>query len=237
MPFTELVSLSLTDLFVKKIRDMILSGELKTGEKLPTERQLASQMKVSTSVVNGGIKKLTETGFLTVRPRKGVFVADYIREGNLSTLDAIMEYGDKHFQKSIFSFLVDFRKNYEIEFTRKACRNRTKENLDILSSLLKQMDETNDIESLSDLSYRFHHEIAVASGDVIQASFAASIRTGYVSSYRTMLGQASTIALREYFSHLYQAILDKDEDGAEELIQKAIESWVAAYQKLFTFSL
>lgn len=237
MAFPELVSLSLTDLFVKQIRSMILSGELKTGEKLPTERQLAAQMKVSTSVVNAGIKRLTESGFLTVRPRKGVFVADYVREGNLSTLDAIMEYGESHFQQSIFSALVNFRKNYEIEFTRKACRNRTQENLDILSSLLAQMNASDDAEALSDLSYRFHHEIAVTSGDVLQAFLVATIRTGYVSSYRTMLGLSSAPALREYFSRLYEKIEKQDEDGAQELIQKAIDTWVAAYQKLFTFSL
>lgn len=99
------------------------------------------------------------------------------------------------------------------------------------------MNKTDDIETLSDLSYKFHHEVAVTSGDVLQAFLVATIRTGYVSSYRTMLGLSSVPALRDYFSKLYQKIKEKDEDGAQDLIQKAIDSWVAAYQKLFAFSL
>lgn len=55
MAFQTLVSPSLTDLFVEQVQGMILSGELKVGEKLPTERELAATMKVSLAVVIGEI--------------------------------------------------------------------------------------------------------------------------------------------------------------------------------------
>ena len=82
MAFRELVSPSLTELFVKELEGMILSGELLPGQKLPPEREMAKRMKVSLAVVNGGITRLSAKGFLRVVPRKGTFVADYIRDGS-----------------------------------------------------------------------------------------------------------------------------------------------------------
>lgn len=234
MAFRELVSPSLTDLFVKEMQRMILSGELKTGDKLPTERELAAKMKVSTSVINGGIQRLTAAGFLTVRPRKGVFVADYVREGNIVTLEALLEYGETHFQDDILSSLVDFRKLYEVDITKEACDKRKQEHLDNMTDLMKKMNETDSPDDLADYAYRFHHEIAIASGGVLHALLIATIRSGYVSSYRTMLESPNRLkAYRAFFEMLYRNILEQDRDAAAETINKSIDEWERAYRTMF----
>ena len=46
-----------------QLLEMILRGDLKIGDKLPSERQLAEMTKVSRSVVNSGIVELEECGF------------------------------------------------------------------------------------------------------------------------------------------------------------------------------
>ena len=66
MEFTRLSAPSLKDLFVRQIQSKILSGELTVGTRLPPERELAAQMQVSRSVVNGGLTELARQGFLTV---------------------------------------------------------------------------------------------------------------------------------------------------------------------------
>lgn len=234
MAFRELVSPSLTDLFVKQVEEMILSGELRAGEKLPTERELASRMKVSTSVINGGIQRLTALGFLAVRPRKGVFVADYVREGNLNTLEAILEYGEGHFQEDILSSLVNFRKLYESEITREACLNRRQEHLDNMTALLQQMSATEDVDELAELAYQFHHEIAIASGGVVQALVIATIRSGYLSAYRTMLMLKNrTATYRAFFKTLYQNILQQDEAAAAATVSDATDEWERTYRSVF----
>ena len=44
MKFGEIVAPSMKQLFINRIEDLILSGELKPGEKLPSERELADEM-------------------------------------------------------------------------------------------------------------------------------------------------------------------------------------------------
>ena len=51
MGFTKISNVSLTDLFVQQVENMILSGELQVGEKLPPERELAIRMASSRSEI------------------------------------------------------------------------------------------------------------------------------------------------------------------------------------------
>ena len=53
MEFSKITAPSLKDLFVQQIEEKILSGELPVGSKMPPEREMAEQMKVSRAVVNG----------------------------------------------------------------------------------------------------------------------------------------------------------------------------------------
>ena len=73
---------------------MILSEELKIGEKLPPERDIAHKMQISRSVVNDGIAALSKMGFLTIVPRYGTYVADYKSHGTIDILVAIMKNGN-----------------------------------------------------------------------------------------------------------------------------------------------
>ena len=76
MEFREIVAPSIKKLFVQQLEGMILSGQLRPGDKLPTERELADAMKVSKTVVHDGLRELHRLGFLDIVSRKGVTVAD-----------------------------------------------------------------------------------------------------------------------------------------------------------------
>ena len=92
MGFSKISTLSLTELFVQQIENMILSGELKIGEQIPPARELSIRMGVSRPVISAGVVELEKMGFVEVRPRQGVYVCDYRRKGTLETLVAIMRY-------------------------------------------------------------------------------------------------------------------------------------------------
>ena len=90
MQFQKISTPSLKDLFVKELENKILSGELKVGDKLPSERELASSMQVSRAVVNAGIAELEQKGFLIIKPRIGTFVENFYKNGTLETFSSIV---------------------------------------------------------------------------------------------------------------------------------------------------
>lgn len=65
------------DLIIAQIRAMLQSGQLKPGDRLPPERELAEQMEVSRNTVREAIRMLEISGLVTVRPGSGggAFVA------------------------------------------------------------------------------------------------------------------------------------------------------------------
>jgi len=60
---------------VFKIRDMIKQGKLKTGDQLPTERELAEAFKVSRPSVREALKALESHGFLVSRQGDGTYIS------------------------------------------------------------------------------------------------------------------------------------------------------------------
>ena len=55
MGFNKIVAVSMTELFVQQIENMILSGELAIGEQLPPARELSVKMGVSRTVISAGL--------------------------------------------------------------------------------------------------------------------------------------------------------------------------------------
>lgn len=92
MAFDKITVPSVREAFVQAIEDKILSGQLKVGERLPSARQLCSDMGVSLTVVNAGMSELASKGFVEIRPRHGSFVADYRMQGTTETMVAMMRF-------------------------------------------------------------------------------------------------------------------------------------------------
>lgn len=160
MKFEAIVSPSLKDLFVNQIENMILQGEFKIGQQLPIERDLAAQMKVSRSIVNNGMQELADKGFVKIIPRKGTFIEDYVRNGNIKTLSAIMSHKGSKFDKVLLDSFIEFRRDLETLCTKKASFNRTEQqaselrvSVDFLRQAIGQDNFLDDLINLHKLIY------------------------------------------------------------------------------------
>jgi len=63
------------DLIIRQIRDLILSGQLASGDRLPAERKLAERFGVSRNHVRDALQKLEFYGILKTLPQSGTIVA------------------------------------------------------------------------------------------------------------------------------------------------------------------
>ena len=136
MNFKEINALSIKELFITQIEEMILSGELKPGDRLPSERELAEQINISKTIVHDGIRELSRIGFLDVVSRKGVYVADYTNTGNLDTLFAIIRYRGGMPDKKMIDSLLNCRLYLECPALEILAKNHSKENIEQLKKLL-----------------------------------------------------------------------------------------------------
>lgn len=172
MKFGEIVAPSMKQLFIDRMEDLILSGELKPGEKLPSERELSDEMKISKTVVHEGIRELARCGFLDVVSRKGVTVADYVNTGNIDTLLAIMNRNARHLDKRTACSLLDFRCYLECPALEILGKNHTEKDIAELRKCEQKAvrlasADVFDSAAFAEALYFYHRTIMHLSGNTI----------------------------------------------------------------------
>jgi DNA-binding FadR family transcriptional regulator len=118
---------SLKDICVARLEELILSAKLSTGQKLPSERELALQLGVSRPVVHEGLVDLAAKGLVTMKPRVGTVVNDYRKEGSLFLLTALVNYHQGQLDPNLLRSLLDMRLLFEVETARLAALHRSDE--------------------------------------------------------------------------------------------------------------
>src|SRR5947209_17409425 len=76
-----------------QIEQRILSGELRSGDRLPTERALAEQFRASRTAVREAMKTLEQKGLVNMRPGRGTIVIDGTSQAMRHSLGRMLQVG------------------------------------------------------------------------------------------------------------------------------------------------
>ena len=227
MGFNKITALSLTDLFVQQIENMILSGELAVGEQLPPARELSIKMGVSRPVISAGLVELEKLGFVEVRPRQGVYVCDYRRKGSMETLVAIMRYNGGALRQNEVRSLLETREAMESLCVKLVCERVSTGELEQLSPILDGIRDAKDPEEAAEQTFVFHHELAVLSGNVLMPLLYHSFHPQGVYLWSMYCKRSGIQQLYQIKLRLYTALLNRDVDSAMEqtraIMQNAIK--------------
>lgn len=218
MEYRKLVSPSLTDLFVREITRMILSGELSVGDKLASERELASKMNVSTTVVHSGIARLAQQGFLRVIPRVGVYVEDYAANGTVETMAALIDYSSERYIPKFIEPMTELVINFEPLLMKKVCEHRTLQQIHDLEEIIRQMKATTSPHRAAELAYDFHHGLAVASGNTAYPLIFSTMKKVLIATMQSSYETLSIPEHAQFFSEALEAIYVRDSEKAAERI-------------------
>ena len=156
---------------VEHVRDLITSGQLKPGDKLPPERELAEMMNVSRPTIREACKILSAMGFLRIRQGQGVFVAD--QSERLDNLASFL-----FLETDTIHELFEVRKMIETESAARAAQRGTPEFLeqiyrftcDCYDRVVVHPQFATDEERekfLSDSDQQFHLMVAEAAGNEV----------------------------------------------------------------------
>ena len=233
MGFEKLSSPNLKDIFVQRLQGMILSGELLVGSKLPPERTLAEQMRISRTVINSGLAELAERGFLEVRPRQGTYVSDYRRRGNLDTLTAITRYREGALDKEDIRSVLEVRRALEHLAADRAIRCASDEALERLGVFLARMAAAASANEAAEAAFTFRHELALAGGNTIVPLICCSLREPLVALWTRFCGRYGNLAVVRNTETLYSFIKKRDADGASCWINAYLERIISGSQQIY----
>ena len=223
MKLNKIITPSMKDLFIKEIENLILSGQLKVGQKLPTEREMAQQMKVSRTIINSGLNELAHKGFIEIFPRQGTFVSDFTKNGNLETLVSIINFNGGRFDRKTFKSLIDFRRHNEGEFAYKAASNRSENDIVMMENIYKKIKVGGTVDEITNLKFEFHHIVACASGNTIYPLVLNSFKTIILSFISTLYNFFGVEIASEYMEDLIKAIKNKNGEMARNIMVAIID--------------
>lgn len=224
MGFTKITNVSLTERFVQQIENMILSGELAVGEKLPSARDLCIKMGISRPVVSAGLIELEKLGFVEVLPRKGAFVCDYRRKGTVETLLAIMRYNGGAMRRNEVVSLLQVRQSLEILCMEQVILHTSDRELEAFSPFLDRIARADDPVKTAEAVFAFHHELAVLSGNMLLPLLYHSFRTESLYLWTICGKHFGCRQLYETKLSLYQALLNRDTVAANLITARSIQT-------------
>lgn len=224
MGFTKITNVSLTELFVQQIENMILSGELAVGEQLPPARELSVRMGVSRPVISSGLIELEKLGFIEIRPRQGAFVSDYRRKGTVETLLAIMRYNGGAMRDNEVTSLLQVRNSLESLCMELVIQNATDRELASVAPLLQAIEEAKLPEDAADAIYAFHHELAALSGNMLLPLLYHSFKPESLYLWTISFKKEGKQKLCDAKVRLYQALLNRDTQEAIRLTQQRVSA-------------
>jgi GntR family transcriptional repressor for pyruvate dehydrogenase complex len=216
---------SLKAQFVNKHIGQILSGVLSPGTRLPSEREIAESLQISRNAVREGLSELTALGFLSIEARKGAYVNDWLKDGNLLMLNAVCKAG-LQLPLALLRGLLNLRMETLCESAGKSALLRTDEDLDIMKNFLEEQAtlHPSQNEEFARLDFLYHKQIYISSGNAFYPILFNSVRELHFSLavlfYKNLAVKSQ---IRELHLRMLNALIEKNPDAASSWTKLALE--------------
>jgi len=221
--FRPLKTASLKEEFVLYMEELILSGRLHPGKRLPPERELAREFGVSRPVVHEGILILEARGLVTLRPRHGVIINDYRQNGTLDLLLSLINRKDHELGPGLTGDLEHVRIHLERDMVRLICRREKRDERDFkeLREITRKIGRASRPEELAELDFGFHLQLSLSSGNAVYALLINTLKPAHMDLLtRFYINEGNREKVQEYHEQLIRALRERDEETAVALIER-----------------
>jgi GntR family transcriptional repressor for pyruvate dehydrogenase complex len=194
------------DEVMHQLADLIRRGEVKVGQRLPSEKNLAETFGVSRPVVREAFRGLRSLGLIQSRMGSGSYVSD----GNALRLPLLLG-------RYTAPELHEVRTHLEVPGAALAARRATEDQIAELLGMIRQMSEPQGHRPYAELDATFHAYLAACTGNSVHARLIADlgeliVENSDLALSANVLRQAQ--ATREH-RRVAEAVARRDPEAAE----------------------
>ena len=164
MEFKKITPIRLYENAIEQIMDLVKRNELKPGDKLPPERELAEKLSISRGSLREAFRVLESRGLIKSKPGGGRYIREIRKNGHNNTENIILSL-----EKSSILELLEAREMFEVKIAEIAAQKATPEDIELIEEALSKMNEEEELkygkETESDTE--FHLAIASASHNFV----------------------------------------------------------------------
>lgn len=206
-----LLSTKRSDAVYEVLEQLISTGQLPPGGRIPGERELAAQLGVSRNSVREAVRELELKQLVERRSGRGTIVLANRSEGHQGLLDDLST-ADRDVLE-----IMDFRLTIEPPIAAHAAVRRTQGSLLRLGRLLEEMDAELRPDRIAELDREFHAAIARATHNRLLMRLSEVTSEWLRQSRREALQSRRRRAVSlEGHRRIYEAVRDGNGDAARE---------------------
>lgn len=206
---------------VQQIEESILKGDLKPGDQLPAERELAQRFGVSRTAVREAVKALREKGLVEAYSGRGTFITDGTSQAVRQSLDLMVKIG----QPEGSTYLAEVRAILEPGIAALAAIRSQESDLAIMREAVAVMDRAGrDPDAYIEADLDFHLALAEAAANPLILSLIDSI-VGLLREQRLRIFNVKGGPDRGQIHHkrILEAMERRDAEKAREAMKAHLE--------------
>ena len=218
--------LNVGDHIVNQIKDLFLSGQLKAGDRLPSEREMMDMFEVGRTSIREALKGLESIGLIE-RSQKGTFISTNFNNAYAESLVYQFYVSDAEWDE-----IYEARWMIEKELVYLTAQRATEEELagirktvELMEKAILSGDQVNYVHS----NVLFHERIANTAGNKVLLDIYHSISNLVVQSQKVLgMHQEQTLVKSvmkdslEYHQRICKALEDRDSNEARKLMEEHI---------------
>ncbi len=223
IPFQPVKTGKISERIARQIKDIILSGAMRSGDRLPPERELVEHFQASRISIREALKSLETSGLLAIKPGSGAFVAEINSKPISESLSSILRI-----QKTSIDKITEARIILEPGIAKLAAARMTPEELAALEQNIKETSMAlKSYSPAPEQNIRFHSLIAEATHNPVIISTLNPIfdvlkeMNLEIKGYLSERIEVSREAL-EYHKKILRAFREKNSQRIYELMLKHI---------------
>ncbi|MDB5191609.1 MAG: FadR family transcriptional regulator [Segetibacter sp.] len=209
-----------TDVIIQQVKELLMSGQLQPGDKLPPERKLSEKFGVGRTHVREAIRKLEFYGILKTRPQSGTYVASI----GISALESLISDVLRIDSYSFLS-LVETREVLELSSVSYACERHNNEDIAKLeTSLNSYLEKAEKHISAVEEDLMFHLTIADLGKNKVLKSMLLIIIPDIIFNYN-VFNVCETVTNKALEEHrlLYNYIRNRASEAAVRTMKEHLK--------------
>lgn len=207
----------------EQLRELLLDGHWRGGEKIPSEAELCRMTGVSRVSVRTALKSLIAQGFLVSKQGEGTFVVDVSADMNMNVLVPLIGLDKKNVLE-----VLEYRKLIEVGIIPMLFENLTEADLDYLKENLEELERTSEdqIETITELDLAFHRKLCLISGNSLIIKVNRILGDIFRKSMEDVVVALGNRTGRRYHRRIFEAMRQGDQQKTKEILAEHIQDTI-----------
>ncbi|HBG77619.1 MAG: FadR/GntR family transcriptional regulator [Phycisphaerae bacterium] len=209
---------------VRAIISLIATGVYFPGQRLPAERKLCETLGVSRGTLRQGLADLGSLGVIKIMPRSGAYVRKY------SDKKIPGKVLPPNFKEVDLADIINARKIIEIPALGLACKNATKNDINLLKNLVVKMEKAvANLPEFLQNDMNFHQAVVSASKNLVLVTAFESISEylKYSQVYSSIHEGEEEVSL-DFHKNIFESIKNNDIKRGQKVLGRHLDEILVA---------